>query len=167
MTIITLKVDGRSEEILRRYIEENGFEGKNEFHSTLIYTEEVPIFRRGRLEIELKGRLPLELDSSTYSFDIFGSGNLVLKYENEEIESMRRLLRLEAIRQSMVEWPDLEEDEFDILRSHVLFRRSKVYDMVPHITLAKSCDGNLEDLPDFTASLTFSDFNWYHQQITA
>lgn len=123
-------MDERSEETLRRYINENGIRnGKEKFHSTLIYTEEHPIFQRFYFFDRLRAQLPLSLNPNTYSFDIFDPMCLVLRYENKDIEALRRAIQEEGLRQSLTEWPDLDEEDFKILRNHARIRMSRIYEM--------------------------------------
>lgn len=190
MTIITLRCDERSNERLRRYLQNNGISGKSEFHTTLFYNEEFPFFEADEIKrkIERKFKLPIILDSTTYHFGLLGDNTevLTLGYRNYKIESLRDSLCEQAVRQIFTypfEEYTPEESEI-ILRYGVKVtgisecdseigtlplalrcRKSPVYlDSPLHISLANNYRGSIEDLSGLRGPLVFSELRWRHQE---
>ena len=158
VTVVKLTASSESNEALKKYVNDNAqlIQGpKDEFHTTVLYTEEVPVFPREEVRrIEGEG-LPLEVNPITYRFDVFGEGNLVLRYEDEGVTAIRSAVISEAIRQIICEWCDLRDEERKILERSMPRRKSTVYwDFSPHISIGKKFDPRLLNrLQPFTEPL--------------
>ncbi|MEK6891406.1 MAG: hypothetical protein AABX03_04700 [Nanoarchaeota archaeon] len=161
MALVTLILDEESRNSLNDFLVDNSLKPKGEFHSTLVYTEETPIFIRQHLIDPLRTYLPIKLSSGTYQFDVFDS-SLVLRYEHLSVRKMQLSVISESVRHSIHAYDDLSEEELDILRASVKEKRvSQIfYDFNPHITLAKSFQGDHRNIQPPRMQLTFDRIYW-------
>ena len=139
MTIVTLKLAVQSSAALSDHVRSLGLTPKDEFHTTVFYSEEHPLYERSDLAELLEESLPFTVNPSTYAFDCFGGP--VLTYGSPEQVGMRETLRALAV-QHMISGPETD-GEWNILQRAALFRTSSIFDLNPHITLSK-------DRADFT-----------------
>ena len=161
MTIITLKCDERSSERLRLYLQDNGISGKDEFHTTLFYNEEFPLFDRSDIREILEFEISRIELRPPYLWDVFDPFCLVLKYHNSTITNLKRDL-IERVKE---QGEPINEEEWRILERHSKSRKNPVFNPYNlHMTVAKNYTGDIEDLPDFREPITFSELNWYHQE---
>jgi len=163
-----LQLDSGSEEALREYVDSNSeliVKPKNEFHSTVYYAEEYPILESGEIVRKIREMLPVELNPQTFNFDVFEDSYLVLRYSSEAVEEIRKVLVGEAMRQSIVVWPDAVENEGDraILQASLPRRKTEVFDSPTHISLAYDFHHSVEDLPSFKEPLTLVGFVYQAQ----
>ena len=122
MTIVTLRLDRESEALLSRWLAERMDFVKNpkkSFHSTLLYTEETPLFDRADIRGFLEERLPLTLDPSTYDFRVYTPDCLVLIYRNAVVEEMRKTCYEQALHQLLE--AEFSDEESLIFRRHLHF----------------------------------------------
>ena len=165
-TVISLIPDEESRNKIQEYLEANeSLVGliKTRFHSTLLYTETVPVFPRRHIREELERSLPLGIDSTTFQLKLLGENELVIAYEDRKVQGMQELLVVEGMRQVMIEYPfRLSEQEKLILKSYPNHRKSKIYEVFnPHITTARNIAPSvLEKLPPFQHTMTFDQISW-------
>lgn len=178
-TIIKLLLNKDSHNFIKDYLEQEKVPSeKDKFYSTLWYSL-TPIFKREEMLENIGDCLPLEI-SPPYSFDIF-SPSLVLKYANETRTLLRAVIRRECVRQSIKEWPDLEEGGRNMLEKSLAViedynpetdtaevcligsgEKKRIYfSTKPHVTLVKNFDSKmLGGLNKFEERLVFDDFSW-------
>ena len=79
-TIIKWLTDERSKCFLNKNF---GLEN-DEFHTTVYYAEEIPLFKRKDTQKEITEILPVSINPSTYRYSMFGKKNdtLVLMYKD-------------------------------------------------------------------------------------
>ena len=162
---IQLIPDKDSQNRLRDFFEENSNVIKNpkqRFHSTIHYSEEVPIFEREQIKGKISTFLPITLSPEVYSLNVFEDSILVLKYTNKKIEVLNKIIVKEALRQIMAEWPgELSKEELERLEESPLKRTSKVYDYNSHISLATDFyKQDLEKLTSFEQPISFDSIEW-------
>jgi hypothetical protein len=160
-TLIKLIPDRASQETIRAYLEENReqiLHPKDRFHSTVLYSETTPIFRRGLLD-RLKGNLPLMILPS--SLDIFGKKDLVLRYESKIVEIMEEEILNGALKQILGWANGLSRYESQTLERSLSAGLGEVYlDSNYHVSIAKDFDGDVADLPPFEDSISFDILSW-------
>ncbi len=164
-TIIYLEPDSKSKRSLRGFLNQNCdvvSSSIRDFHSTIHYAVENPFFRRDRVLQEIISRIPITISPKDYSLEVFGEGELVLRYESLVVRDLNRMLLSEGLRQTIVEYPSLDEEEMVILGEYFLQSRSIVYnDFNPHISLARNFNkDDLEDLTVFDEEIVFDNFTW-------
>jgi len=163
---VQLTLEHKSAERIKRFLTKNSnviYEQKFGFHTTVHYSEEIPIFPRQPVLENIRKLLPIKLSPDTYRIDVFGEDVLVLRYESETIEKVNWMIINEGLRQCICEWPDrLSDEELQRLRESPFIRKSPVYlDFNPHITLARNFDiENLEKIGCLEESITFDNFKW-------
>lgn len=165
MTLIKLVLSNESSELLQVYLAQQKIPGKKAFHSTLIYTEESPIFQTEELTREIESLLPITLDQTTYSLALFGKSELVLAYRDNVVSNINQLLVLAALRQSIGAYQYGSRDErIKVLERHQRIRTSPVYDFNPHITLANFFQGGPKSIltPEFPIILAKLDWEVNH-----
>tara|TARA_Y100000310_G_scaffold163852_1_gene163695 strand:+ start:7645 stop:8160 length:516 start_codon:yes stop_codon:yes gene_type:complete len=164
--LIRLNPDERSVINLRRFLKENKeiiSYPKENFHSTLSYTVETPIFQREGILQKIESRLPITLSPESYFFDIFGKDDLVLRFKSSKVLEIKSEIMQEAIRYTMLDLPnELSCRKIKILRKFLEQRANRIYfDFNPHITLAHSFDrSDLEKLTGFNEEIVFDSFDW-------
>jgi len=138
-TVVKLNLNEESQEELKAYANRVRRTGipKNEFHSTIYYSEDIHICKDKKSAEKLMSSLPIEI-SPNYSLEIFGRNCLVLRYENSNV---------------------LELEEF---LKEIAIGNSKMYGKFnPHITLVKEFNrGHLKFLSVFEKKLIFDSFSW-------
>ena len=94
-TVIDLGLDNQSIKLLEEYVKRFGktLIPRTEFHSTVYFSREDHICRDDASILYIKERLPIELNRDSYSLDVFGNNNLVLKYENDYVTEIEMFLR--------------------------------------------------------------------------
>lgn len=142
-TVIELGLNEESIKLLEGYVKRFGktLTPRTEFHSTVYYSEDIHLCRDEESMHYLGGRLPIKLDPKTYSLDVFGKNELVLKYENESVREIELFLRKRK-----------KENFF-----------SKEYSSFsPHITLGKNFDREHLKFSPFllNEALMFDSFSW-------
>lgn len=158
---IKLRLNEESYRQLIRYLAQNKKiiqNPKTNFHSTLRYSEEVPLFSNPHIVKHIFGYFPIKISPETYYFDIFGNGCLVLGYENETVRDLHQYLE----KKVQLQVPEkLNEMERKILGEYSRQNQYKIYsDSRPHITLTEGFWGNLDELPSFKHELVFNSFRW-------
>jgi hypothetical protein len=159
MTIIKLLLEDSSNQEIRNYLLDRNLPIKNEYHTTLLYSEEFPVFKRRACLQSLDRILPITLDPSSYEFAMFGQRDLVLRYNAETVVALQDKAHAEAVRQMICEWPNLNARERQILCAAPRMRESTVYPLHLHITFVKNFIGDM-NLPPFTAPLRFVAIEW-------
>lgn len=172
MSLVKLIPSQESAEALNSYLQQSNLPVRRGFHTTVFYTEETPVFKTLDLEEEIGHLLPISLDPNTYSLQIFGKGELVLRYDNEIIVKISTLLAEEALRQCVLGYsgirtleegvPDsLSPQHLAVLRRHNARRRtSHIYPFNPHITLARNFHGELSALIIPRFPIVMNQINW-------
>jgi hypothetical protein len=155
MTIIKLLLDDSSSREIRNYLRDRNLPIKDEYHTTLLYSEEFPVFKRRAFLQSLDGILPITLNPSSYEFAMFGKNDLVLRYNAEAVVELQDKAHAEAVRQMITEWPNLRTHEKKILCTAPRMRESTVYPLHLHITFVKNFTGHM-NLPSFIAPLRFA-----------
>ena len=135
MTIITLRLAAKSSAALSDYVRSLGLTPKDDFHTTVFYSEEHPLYPRRDVTDLLNDVLPLVIGPRTYALDCFGGGVPVLTYGSASQVDLREALRALAVRH-MISGP-VDDAEEAILEGMKFFRTSKIFDLNPHITLSK------------------------------
>lgn len=136
---------------------------KEKFHSTIYFSQVNPFFPRPDIEAEIQKRLPITAYNHTLS--LFGGKKnkkvLALQYRSPEVEAINSFLIERAVRQ-ILQWPDLGEKEFDILRVYPKRRTDKRHvHFNPHVSLAKNFPASkMESLTTFEEPITFDRFYW-------
>lgn len=130
-----------------------------DFHSTLRYSEEFPLFPSQHIAKHICNYFPIRISPKTYYFDIFGKDCLVLRYENETIRELHHYLKKEV---GLQDPEKLNEIEREILKEYSRQKQPEIYpDFNPHITLTRAVfQGNLNELPSFKEELVFNSFHW-------
>ena len=164
-TLIFLEPDSESKKNLRRFLNQNHglvSSPKRDFHSTIHYSVENPVFQRDEISQKIRSRIPITISPENYSLDVFKDRELVLRYKSQVVRDLNDMLINEGVRQMVVEYPSLGEEERDILREYSLQIRSIVYDNFnPHLSLARNFNRDrLEDLTVFDEEIVFDDFAW-------
>ena len=143
-TVIELGLNEQSIKLLEEYIRRFGktLTPRTEFHSTVYYSESIHICRDEYSTRYLSERLPIKLNPETYSLDVFGNNNLVLKYENYSVKEIETFLRKRKNGNPSFsnEYPNFN----------------------PHITLGKNFDRKHLKFSTFLLGekLVFDSFSW-------
>jgi len=159
-----LLLDESSEGTLRRYVDSNSrliVKPKNEFHSTVYYAEEFPIFESEGIVRKIREMLPVQLNPETFCFDVF-EDYLVLTYSSEAVEEIKDVLVEEAVRQMITVWPNVENGDLAVLQASLPRRKTEIFNSPPHISLAYNFHSS-ETLPPFREPLTLVDFVYQTQ----
>jgi len=157
--IVSLVPDEESQDALRIHVQLAGGIPKDNFHTTVFYAEESPIYMSPEIRGNVRGMLPITLNPATYSVDTFGD-IVVLRYEDKTVREINAFLIGEAVRQKVVEWPDLTGKRMQELALTNRVRTSKVhYTFNPHISLAiKDKRTNLDRFRHFRGNIRFTEF---------
>ena len=159
--IIELQLNKEGYHQLTRYLVRNKEIIQNpitNFHSTLRYSEKVPLFSNPRIAKHIIGCFPIKISPETYYFDTFGNSCLVLRYENETVRELHHYLEKKVQLQDPEKLNDVERK---ILKEYSHQNQYKIYrDFSPHITLTGGFCGNLGELPSFKHELVFNSFSW-------
>ncbi len=134
---------------------------KEDFHSTVYYSEENPLFKTDDLERNVRELLPITLDASTYYTKIFGEGVLVLGYKDPLVDQLNRMLVEEADIQKTHDYSGIHNlNKEGILRKHSNRTQKNQYSVFnSHIALKKGIYiFNANALPDFP--ICFNDIDW-------
>ena len=159
--IIELQLNKESYCQLKRYLAQNKEIIQNpitNFHSTLRYSEKVPLFSNPRIAKHIIGCFPIKISPETYYFDTFGNSCLVLRYENETVRELHHYLEKKVQLQDPEKLNDVERK---ILKEYSHQRQQEIRPYFrPHITLARGLKDNLNDLSSFKEELVFNSFSW-------
>jgi hypothetical protein len=167
--VLTLSVNEDSKRRIRNFLEENKdlitLPFNEDFHSTLYYSTNNPIFERREMINEIESKLPLTIDPVSYFFDSFGrSDHLVLRYENSDVIYLRNKIIEESLKQSIGrEYPGLNKKEDalrQVYRKQSRYMDDKLFNFRPHITLSRNIFRPIEDLPLFLEPITFETYSW-------
>lgn len=165
-SIIELILDRESQEVITTYCERNermipNIKPKGSFYSTVYYSENYPLFQNLQLLQNLNEILPIELRNQTYFLDVFESC-LVLRYENEKVRKINEMLKENIGRQMERVWPNLNQQEMEILKQFSLTDEAQKYPYFnPHITFSKNFgEGKLKKLPPFEEFLILDSANF-------
>lgn len=161
MALIKLLLEKASQHYMNNYLVENAFSPKEEFHTTLVYAEETPLFIRDNSIDMIKSVLPIRLHPPNYQLDIFDN-NLVLKYQDTIVERVHSTIMGEALKHSIHGYEDLSEEELDILSESLKQKRqAPIYaNLNSHITLAKKFQGDFSKIPLPKMQLMFDRVSW-------
>ena len=161
--VISLIPDKESQDRLRSYALSLAAEvqPKTKFHTTVFYAEEIPLFKRADVCLEVYNRLPITLNPGGYSLDIFGE-NTVLRYGDDRVKEINKALLQYAVRQMICLWPDLRGKERRELRQSQSQRVSEVYhEFNPHISFGKKIGiDRLTELESFNYPIRLTGFRW-------
>ena len=148
-----------SQEIVTFLIKNRITPYRDNFHSTIYYSESNPLFQREEFLSKFMFTLPITIFSQTYFFDFFSVGDcLVLRYENERVRGIKRIIDKEISRQFR-ESGSLNSDERRLLKIYQSQRQVTTYSLFnPHIMLSRYPKVNLEGLPNFEKQITFDNF---------
>ena len=161
MTLIKLLVDSQGTDSLNEFLSENSLNSREEFHSTLIYAKETPMFIRPEFTNQIKTYLPLVINPETYKLDVFG-GNLVLRYGSNLVRETQLTIIKQSFKHLIRAYDDLSGEEWDILGECLKQKRkSPIFsDFNPHITLAKQFHGESSNIGIPKIPLTFNRVYW-------
>ncbi len=134
---------------------------KRNFHSTVYHSSNYPIFPDPKLLHGLNDKLPILLDDSTYFFDIF-ENCLVLRYEDERVREINRILIQDLTRQKKEVWPNLNPSGIRTADQFPKEGKISLYSHFnPHITFSKKFSKKkLGKLPPFKEFLVLQSTNF-------
>ena len=165
-TWVRLNPNNESKKKIREFIDSNREVIKyprENFHSTLFYSVETPIFKRKSILQKIESNLPIRIPKTKNSFDVFGESDLVLRYDSPKVMKLNEGIMNEALRQVINEYPGrLSEEEVKILEIYTKQRRGIVYSKFnSHMAIATNFyRKDLEKLTDFNGTIIFDSFSW-------
>ncbi len=161
--MVKLVLSEASGSALGAYAEAMGFSRKSEYHSTIFYSRESPLFKNPVLEEGLRRSLPILVDSTVCSAQIFGEGDLVLAHNDRRIIALREYLIQEAVRQCVHGYFEEEPDpkRLGIIAAHLSKRDNTLpYPLQPHVTIVKSFKGNVSQIQIPQIDLVYDQYEW-------
>jgi hypothetical protein len=144
---------------VREFVRSLGLLPKDEFHTTVFYNEEWPLYSRSDVTGLIENVLPLVVEPSTYALELFGGGVPALTYTSPRQVCLREELLAFAVRH-LISGPkdDAEQAILEGMKFRRDFAESPLFDLNPHITLSK--EPAPFDPKQFTEPLVFDAYRF-------